>query len=126
MDDNRYFKAALAAVVLFILGVVLKLARPVLIPFILAVFLSFIIDPALTFLTRCRCPRPGAVLIARHRLQQPHPVPVFFAPGQHPNLFVQISDYPPKMIQLHQMILKRSIAAGILHAEHLYPLVQSI
>ncbi len=63
MDDNRYFKAALAAVVLFILGVVLKLARPVLIPFILAVFLSFIIDPALTFLTRCRCPRPGAVLI---------------------------------------------------------------
>ena len=64
MDDNRYFKAALAAVLLFILGVVLKLARPVLIPFILAVFLSFIIDPALTFLTRCRCPRPGAVLIA--------------------------------------------------------------
>jgi predicted PurR-regulated permease PerM len=63
VDENRYFKAALAVVVLFILGVVLKLARPVLIPFILAVFLSFIIDPALTLLTRCRCPRPGAVLI---------------------------------------------------------------
>ncbi len=63
MDDNKYIKAALAIIVLFVAGVVLKLARPVLIPFILAVFLSYIIDPALTFLTRCRCPRPSAVLI---------------------------------------------------------------
>ncbi len=63
MDDNKYFKTALAIVVLFVAGVVLKLARPVLIPFILAVFLSYIIDPALTFLTRCRCPRRSAVLI---------------------------------------------------------------
>jgi predicted PurR-regulated permease PerM len=53
----------MAVVVLFVAGVVLKLARPVLIPFILAVFLSYIIDPALTFLTRCRCPRREAVLI---------------------------------------------------------------
>ena len=63
MDDNRYFKAALAVVVLFIAGFVLKIARPVLIPFILAVLLSFIIDPALTFLTKCRCPRPGATVL---------------------------------------------------------------
>jgi AI-2 transport protein TqsA len=63
VDEDRFFKAALAVVVLFVVGVVLKLARPVLLPFILAVFLSYIIDPALTFLTRCRCPRPGAVLI---------------------------------------------------------------
>jgi AI-2 transport protein TqsA len=63
LDEDRFLKAAIAVVVLFIVGVVLKLARPVLIPFILAVFLSYIIDPALTFLTRHRCPRPGAVLI---------------------------------------------------------------
>ena len=63
MEDNRFFRIALAIVLLFLTGFVMKLARPVLIPFILAVFLSFIIDPALTFLTRCRCPRPGAVLI---------------------------------------------------------------
>ncbi len=62
MDEDRYFKAALAVVLLFIAGFVLKLARPVLIPFILAVFLSYLVDPALTFLTRCRCPRPGAVV----------------------------------------------------------------
>lgn len=63
MDEDRFLKAAIAVVVLFVVGVVLKLARPVLIPFILAVFLSYIIDPALTFLTRCRCPRREAVLI---------------------------------------------------------------
>jgi len=63
VKEDRFFKAAVAVVTLFVVGVVLKLARPVIIPFILAVFLSYIIDPALTFLTRCRCPRPGAVLI---------------------------------------------------------------
>jgi predicted PurR-regulated permease PerM len=63
LDEDRFFKAAIAVVVLFVAGVVLKLARPVLIPFILAVFLSYIVDPALTFLTKCRCPRPAAVLL---------------------------------------------------------------
>ncbi len=63
MSDDKYFKGALAIVLLFVAGVVLKLARPVLIPFILAVFLSYIIDPLLTFLTGCRCPRPLAVPI---------------------------------------------------------------
>jgi predicted PurR-regulated permease PerM len=63
LDEGRFFRAAIAVIVLFVVGVVLKLARPVLIPFILAVFLSYIIDPALTFLTGCRCHRPGAVLI---------------------------------------------------------------
>ncbi len=63
MNDDRFFKGALAIVLLFAVGVILKLARPVFIPFILAVFLSYLIDPALTFLTRCRCPRPGAVII---------------------------------------------------------------
>jgi AI-2 transport protein TqsA len=62
-DEDRFLKAAIAVILLFVVGVVLKLARPVLIPFILAVFLSYIIDPVLTFLTGCRCPRPGAVLI---------------------------------------------------------------
>jgi AI-2 transport protein TqsA len=64
VDDNRFYKAATAVVVLFVAGVVVKLARPVLIPFILAVFLSYLIDPALKFLTKCRCSRQGAVLLA--------------------------------------------------------------
>jgi AI-2 transport protein TqsA len=63
LDEDRFLKGAIAVILLFVVGVVLKLARPVLIPFILAVFLSYIIDPVLTVLTRCRCPRPEAVLL---------------------------------------------------------------
>lgn len=63
MNDDRFYKVALAIVLLFAACVVLKLARPVFIPFILAVFVSYIIDPALGFLTRCRCPRPWAVVV---------------------------------------------------------------
>ena len=55
MNDDKFYQAALAVVVLFIAGVFLKLARPVLIPFILAVFLSYIVDPALTFTARPKC-----------------------------------------------------------------------
>jgi len=63
LEDSKYFKVALGLVVPQVVDVVLKLARPVLIPFILAVFLSYIIDPALTWLTRCRCPKPLAVFV---------------------------------------------------------------
>ncbi|RPJ01323.1 MAG: AI-2E family transporter [Candidatus Aminicenantes bacterium] len=63
MKDDTFFRGALAIVLLFVAGFVLKLARPVLLPFVLAVFLSYIIDPALTLLTRCRCPRPAAVIV---------------------------------------------------------------
>jgi AI-2 transport protein TqsA len=62
-DENRALKIGLAIILLFAAGFVLKLARPVLVPFILAVFLSYILDPALTFLTGCRCPRPWAVAL---------------------------------------------------------------
>jgi predicted PurR-regulated permease PerM len=61
VSDEKFFKAALAVVLIFAGGLILKLARPVLIPFILAVFISYVIDPTMTFLTRCRCPRPWAV-----------------------------------------------------------------
>jgi AI-2 transport protein TqsA len=63
VNEDRFFQAALVVVLLFFTGVFLKLAKPVLIPFILAVFLSYIIDPALSLLTRFRCPRPGAVVV---------------------------------------------------------------
>jgi AI-2 transport protein TqsA len=63
MGDEKFFKAALGIVVLFAAGVVFELARPVLIPFLLAIFLSYIIEPVLTGLTRCRCPRPWAVVV---------------------------------------------------------------
>ena len=51
------------------------------IPFILAVFLSYIIDPALTFLTRCRCP------LKRGHAHRPGPDVRRPLPSRRPGLF---------------------------------------
>ncbi|MBD3415424.1 MAG: AI-2E family transporter [Candidatus Aminicenantes bacterium] len=57
MEDNKITTVSLVVIVIFIVGVVLRLAKPVLFPFFLAIFLSFILYPALDFLTRIKIPR---------------------------------------------------------------------
>jgi AI-2 transport protein TqsA len=61
MEDLRFIKVSLSIIVLVIAGVVLKLARPVLFPFFLALFISYIIGPVQEFLTRRKVPRPVAL-----------------------------------------------------------------
>ncbi len=63
MESNRVSTASLILIVVFIIGVVLKLARPVLFPFFLAIFLSFTLYPVLDFLTRFKIPRSVAIVI---------------------------------------------------------------
>ncbi|HVP90929.1 MAG TPA: AI-2E family transporter [Terriglobales bacterium] len=62
MDDSRFLKFGVAAVVVFIAGVFAKLARPVLVPFCLALFLSFALTPVLDFLVRKKIPKPVALV----------------------------------------------------------------
>lgn len=62
MESNRVSTASLLLIVVFIIGVVLKLARPVLFPFFLAIFLSFTLYPVLDFLTRFKIPRSVAIV----------------------------------------------------------------
>lgn len=62
MESNRVTTASLLLIVVFIIGVVLKLARPVLFPFFLAIFLSFTLYPVLDFLTRFKIPRSVAIV----------------------------------------------------------------
>jgi predicted PurR-regulated permease PerM len=50
-------------VVLFLLGVFLKLAKPILIPFALALLFSFAVSPALDFLVRRKVPRSVALMV---------------------------------------------------------------
>jgi len=52
----------LAFVVLFFVGFFLKLARPVLIPFFLAVLLGYALSPVLARLRKWRVPRPVAII----------------------------------------------------------------
>lgn len=63
MNGDKFMKFGMAVVVLFIAGFFLRLAKPVLVPFSLALFLSFVISPILDFLTRRKIPRPLAVVI---------------------------------------------------------------
>jgi len=64
MPGNKVITACLVIVVIFIGGVVLQQARPVLFPFFLAVFLSFILYPVQDFLTRLKIPRfPSIIFI---------------------------------------------------------------
>lgn len=62
MESNKVTTASLLLIVVFIIGVVLKLARPVLFPFFLAIFLSFTLYPVLDFLTRFKIPRSVAIV----------------------------------------------------------------
>ncbi len=57
MQGNKVMTASMVIVVIFIGGVVLWLAKPVLFPFSLAVFISFVLAPLLDFLTRLKIPR---------------------------------------------------------------------
>jgi AI-2 transport protein TqsA len=62
MQGNKVVAAALIIIVIFIAGVVLQQAKPVLFPFFLAVFLSFILSPILDFLTRKKIPRAVSII----------------------------------------------------------------
>jgi predicted PurR-regulated permease PerM len=62
MQGNRAVVASLVIIVVFIGGVVLRIAKPVLFPFFLAIFLSFILAPILDFLNRHKIPRAISIL----------------------------------------------------------------
>jgi predicted PurR-regulated permease PerM len=62
MQGNKVITASLLIIVIFICGVVFRLAKPVLFPFALAIFLSFVLAPLLDFLTRLRIPRVISII----------------------------------------------------------------
>lgn len=63
MDTNKVITACLVIIVIFLGGVVLREAKPVLFPFFLAVFLSFILYPIQDFLTRKKIPRAVSIIL---------------------------------------------------------------
>ncbi len=62
MQSNRVVTGSLVIIVIFLAGVVLRLAKPVLFPFFLAIFLSFILYPALDSLTRRKIPKAVSII----------------------------------------------------------------
>ena len=62
MQENKVTIAFLGLIVVFIGGVLLRLAKPVLFPFFLAIFISFVLYPVLDFLTRLKIPKAVSIL----------------------------------------------------------------
>ena len=63
MDKNKWLRVGVGILVLFLAGVFLKLARPVLVPFALALLFAFAVSPALDFLVRRKVPKAVALVI---------------------------------------------------------------
>jgi len=63
MDRTKLIKLGIGFVVLFLLGVFLRLARPVLVPFSMALLLSFAVSPALDALVRRKVPKIAALTV---------------------------------------------------------------
>lgn len=57
MQENKVVTASLLLIVVFIGGVVLRQAKPILFPFFLAIFLSFVLSPILGFSSRLKIPK---------------------------------------------------------------------
>jgi predicted PurR-regulated permease PerM len=61
MPESRLTRISLIIIVLFITGIILKIAKPVLFPFLLALFLSYAISPMLDWLLKHKIPKPLAI-----------------------------------------------------------------
>jgi AI-2 transport protein TqsA len=61
MDSNKSIKIGVTIIVIFVVGLFLKLAKPVLIPFCMAMLLSLAVTPVLDFLVARKVPKPLAM-----------------------------------------------------------------
>lgn len=64
LRENRIIIALLGILTAIALGIVLYQAREIMLPFALAVFLAFVLDPLIRFFERRRIPSPVAIVMA--------------------------------------------------------------
>jgi AI-2 transport protein TqsA len=63
VENTKWLRAGVGFLVLFLCGVFLKLARPILVPFAMALLFGFAVSPALDFLVRRKVPKPAALIL---------------------------------------------------------------
>jgi len=63
MGESKATKYSAVIVALFIIGVIIKLTKPVLFPFLLALFVSYAIAPVIDILVKIRVPRLMALVL---------------------------------------------------------------
>lgn len=62
MEGNKILTFSSLIIAIFMGGIIVRLAKPVLFPFFLAIFLSFILSPVLDFLTRLKIPKTVSII----------------------------------------------------------------
>jgi predicted PurR-regulated permease PerM len=62
MNGNKVITVSSIIVVAFLVGFLLKVAKPVFFPFFLAVLFAYVLSPVLDFLTRLKVPRAASIL----------------------------------------------------------------
>ena len=63
MDKNRWLRVGVGILVIFLVGVFLRLARTILVPFALALLFAFAVTPPLHFLERRKVPKIVALIL---------------------------------------------------------------
>lgn len=63
MNGNKVITFCSVIIVVFLIGLLLKVAKPVFFPFFLAVLFAYVLSPVLDFLTRLRIPRAISILV---------------------------------------------------------------
>jgi predicted PurR-regulated permease PerM len=63
VDKNKWLRFGVGIIVLFLFGVFLKLAKPILVPFAMALLFGFAVSPVLNFLVRRKVPKSVALVL---------------------------------------------------------------
>lgn len=63
MENNKVVLISASIIAIFLSGLILRLARPVLFPFFLALFIYFILSPVSDFLTRLKIPKALSLIL---------------------------------------------------------------
>ncbi|MBC7361104.1 MAG: AI-2E family transporter [Candidatus Aminicenantes bacterium] len=63
MSESKITRVSLIIIVLFIIGIILKLTKPILFPFLLALFISYAISPLLDWMLRLKFPKALAIVL---------------------------------------------------------------
>ncbi|MGB9906067.1 MAG: AI-2E family transporter [Candidatus Saccharicenans sp.] len=63
MSESRLTRVSLVIIVLFITGIILKIARPILLPFLVALFISYAVSPLLDWLIKLKLPKTVAIIL---------------------------------------------------------------
>ncbi len=100
MNKDKLVLFCLAVLALIAVGVVLKMAKPVILPLVIAWLLTFIFGPAINFMTHRKIPLPIAILVVMLVLCGVVFLGVFFLHGRVVTIAGAFPEYEARFLQI--------------------------